>query len=233
MAGPQQEAGRHVREARVVHYETERSDVQELIPTRARRILDLGCASGALGGALKARAAGVEVVGVEVDPAYAERARARLDYVVVGDVEEVLSREGRSELGRFDCIVAADVLEHLRDPWSALRSAVELLDPGGSAVVSLPNIRHWSTFVELGLRRRWPREDWGIFDRTHLRWFTLSDARDLLEQAGLELQAIRRSFWFREGSFFARHDGLVDRTPLRDLFAGQYLLLGRLAGPRA
>jgi methionine biosynthesis protein MetW len=232
MAGTQQEAGRDVRDARAGHYETDRTDVQELVPSGARRVLDLGCASGALGAALKARAAGVEVVGVELDAAYAERARARLDHVVVGDVEEVLSGEARSELGHFDCIVAADVLEHLRDPWAALRSAAGLLDAGGSAVVSLPNVRHWSTFVELGLRRRWPRQDWGIFDRTHLRWFTLSDARELLEQAGLEVQEVRRSLWFREGGFFARHEGLFEHTPLKDLLAGQYLLLGRLV-PRA
>ena len=51
-------------------YEGERPEVQELVPAGARRILDLGCAAGALGAALKRRG-GAEVVGVELDPAYA------------------------------------------------------------------------------------------------------------------------------------------------------------------
>jgi predicted RNA methylase len=95
-------------------YESVRDEIVELVPERARRVLDLGCSNGWLAAALKERGP-VEVVGIEREPAYAAVARERCDRVVVGDVQDV-----PSDLGRFDCLVAADVLEHLVDPWSAL-----------------------------------------------------------------------------------------------------------------
>ncbi len=167
-----------VRQRRQQGYESARPDVQAMVPTTARSILDLGCASGALGEAL-GRRQGARVVGVELDESYARDAAERLDRVVQGGVEEVLA--GPDPLGTFDCIVAADVLEHLVDPWTALRRAAELLAPAGIAVVSLPNIRSMELLIEVVWRGRWPRRDEGLFDRTHLRWFTQADALELLE----------------------------------------------------
>jgi methionine biosynthesis protein MetW len=177
------------RAGRAHAYENPRPEVQALVPASARRVLDLGCASGALGAGLKARG-DVFVVGVERDPEYAADAGERLDEVVVADVEELAGRA--SELGTFDVVVAADVLEHLVDPWSALRAYAALVEPGGSVVVSLPNVRNWETFWELGRHGRWPTRSQGIFDRTHLRWFTLRDAWDLVEQAGLAVERVQR-----------------------------------------
>jgi methionine biosynthesis protein MetW len=171
-------------------YENPRPPVQAVVPRDARRILDLGCASGALGAALKARQP-AEIVGIEIDPDYARDAETRLDRVVVGDVEELARRHDlEAELGRFDCLIAADVLEHLVDPWAALRSFAALLSPGGRAVVSVPNVGYWETFWQLGRRGTWPRRVEGIFDRSHLRWFTLADARALCTQAGLEVDRV-------------------------------------------
>ena len=115
------------RAARVGTYENARPEVQALVPRDARRLLDLGCASGALGAALKA-GQGCSVVGVEVDPLYAARARERLDEVVEADLEtfvpETLNHpqggqtpfDGQWGQTPFDCVVAADVLEHVREP---------------------------------------------------------------------------------------------------------------------
>jgi SAM-dependent methyltransferase len=86
----------------------------------------------------------------------------------------------------FDAIVCGDVLEHLADPWTALRGLAGLLHPGGTAAISLPNAAHWTVRRAL-LRGRFPREDHGLFDRTHLRWFTRADARALVLGAGLEI----------------------------------------------
>jgi SAM-dependent methyltransferase len=207
-------------------YTGARPEVQALVPRSARRILDLGCATGALGAGLRARQ-GAAVVGVELDPVHAREAEGRLDEVVVGDVEAVL--EGDVPLGRFDCIVAADVLEHLRDPWAALTSAVALLEPGGAVVVSLPNVRFFETFWQLGVRGRWPRRDHGIFDATHLRWFTRADAVELLEGAGLRVERVEPLIRVRPGgSRFDRLFGWLARTPLAGFFAFQYVSSGYL-----
>jgi SAM-dependent methyltransferase len=209
------------RAARAAAYERARPEILAHIPTGARRVIDLGCATGATGAALKARQ-DAHVTGIEIEPEYAREAGARLDDVIVGDVET-------AEVdGRFDAIVAADVLEHLRDPWSALARYARQLEPGGTVVVSLPNVGHWSTYANL-LRGTWPRRPEGIFDATHLRWFTLADARALLAQAGLETTHVTRRGWlWTRGS---RLDALAPpllRVPgLRTLFTFQYVLAAR------
>ena len=81
--------------------------------------------------------------------------------------------------GPFDVLIAADILEHLLDPWATLRHYAGLLTPGATVIVSLPNVGHWSTYAYLA-RGTWPRKPEGIFDATHLRWFTLRDAKELL-----------------------------------------------------
>src|SRR3954471_19819173 len=80
-------------------YTGARPEVQMLVPRSARRILDLGCATGALGAALKARQ-GAEVVGVELDRAHAREAERRLDRVVAGDVEAGVDDPSLGRLGR-------------------------------------------------------------------------------------------------------------------------------------
>src|SRR4051794_37422602 len=62
-------------------YTGARPEVQALVPRQARRILDLGCAAGALGAALKS-SLGAAVTGVELDPAHARDAARVLDRVV-------------------------------------------------------------------------------------------------------------------------------------------------------
>jgi 2-polyprenyl-3-methyl-5-hydroxy-6-metoxy-1,4-benzoquinol methylase len=146
-----------------------------------------------MGEALRHR--GRHVVGVELDPQLAALARARLDQVVEGDVER-LAREGADVGAPFDCVVCADVLEHLRDPWSVVRWAAGLLTPEGCLVISVPNIRHAQTLWNLAVRRRWPYRDVGIFDRTHLRWFARANLADLLGDTGLAVTELRRSYLF-------------------------------------
>lgn len=140
------------------------------------RVLDVGCAEGYLAAELVARR-GCTVVGIEPDHRAAAVARERGIEVLELDVETV-----PLAAARFDVVVFADVLEHLRDPVAVLRQA----RAAGRAVVSLPNIAHWTGRRAL-LRGRFPREDHGLFDRTHLRFFTRESARELVGEAGLRI----------------------------------------------
>lgn len=220
-----------LRAARAAAYENSRPEIRRHVPQGARRILDLGCSSGALGHALKesgGRTAPARVVGLELDPRYAEAARGRLDEVIEGDLSAANIRARAEALGPFDCLIAADVLEHLVDPWSVLSSYAALLEPGGTAVVSLPNVRHWETLWQLAVRGVWPRRAAGIFDRDHLRWFTAADAIALVEQAGLEVLGIDRIVRVKRDpspwDHRARH---LLRTPLRPFLTFQMILVGR------
>jgi methionine biosynthesis protein MetW len=215
------------RAARAAAYERARPEILAHIPRTARRVLDLGCATGTTGAALKQRQA-VEVVGVEREPEYAREAATRLDRVVTADLEALDS----ADLGRFDALIAADVLEHLVDPWTTLRRCAEALTPGGTAVVSLPNVGHWSTYAHL-LRGSWPRKPEGIFDATHLRWFTLRDAQALLAQADLQAHTVVRRGWvaWRGSRADALAPPLLKVPGIRTLVTFQHVLAAIYAPP--
>jgi methionine biosynthesis protein MetW len=210
------------RAARAAAYESVRPEIVDLVPPAARRVLDLGCSTGWLAGALTA-AHDVVVVGIERDPVYAAEAERRCDRVLNADVEAL---EDLDDLGRFDCLVAADVLEHLVDPWTALRAYASLLDPGCRAIVSLPNVGHWTTFAHLA-RGTWPRRSQGIHDATHLRWFTLRDAEALLAQADLHVETVQKRPWVLwRGTRLDRRAQALARL---SAFAYQYVLAARRA----
>jgi SAM-dependent methyltransferase len=158
--------------------------VVDAVP-RGARTLDVGCATGYLAAELAA-ARGATVVGVEADPSAAAAAAGVCERVVCGDVEAPDCRAELRALAPFDALVCGDVLEHLRDPWDALAFLATLLAPRGRAAVSVPNVAHWTGRRAL-LRGRFPYAEHGLFDRTHLRFFTRTSARALVAGAGLRV----------------------------------------------
>lgn len=144
-------------------------------------VLDVGCWSGFLGEHLiEHRSATVD--GVEPDRAMAARAARTYRRVLPMTIEDALAELRAAEAG-YDAFVLFDVLEHLADPWSVLRGLRDIGAPGARALVSIPNVAHWSVRKSL-LRGRWEYEDSGLLDRTHLRFFTFDGAAELLEQSG-------------------------------------------------
>jgi len=154
-----------------------------------RRVLDVGCATGALGAVLEKH--DCQVVGVEVSERAAEVARERLTEVLVGDVATLGLVERFGEAS-FDVVIFADVLEHLSDPGAVLRSVLPLLRPQGFVVISLPNIAHGAVRLAL-LGGSFRYTDVGLLDRTHLRFFTRESVDDLVRQAGLAITDLRRT----------------------------------------
>jgi 2-polyprenyl-3-methyl-5-hydroxy-6-metoxy-1,4-benzoquinol methylase len=146
------------------------------------RVLDVGCARGVNAEVLRGRGASF-LAGIELDPEFASEARSRYDEVVTGSVPEQLAWEE----GSFDTVLAYDVLEHLVDPWTAVRRLTELLRPGGQLHMSLPNARSKALWLPLLARGTFAYEPEGIMDVTHLRFFTRRDAVALAEGAGLSV----------------------------------------------
>lgn len=212
-----------LRQQRAHSYESSRPDVQSLVPIDARNILELGCSSGALGAAIKARQP-ARVHGVELSSDYSADARSRLDHVDQESVEAFLSR-GRPSDAPYDCLIVADILEHLVDPWTALARAVELLSPGATVVMSIPNVLWGPGLWRVMRTGRWPRDPGGVFDADHLRWFGLEDALDLLRQSGLQPQKVVPSFWSSGIRHFVKAEVLW-HTPFRRFLAAQYLITG-------
>jgi len=151
-----------------------------------RRVLELGPATGHMTRVLTER--GCSVVGIEIDPAMADLARQFCERVIVGDLDEL---DLDAELGsdRFDVIVAADVLEHLKDPLSALRRLRGFLNENGYFVISLPNVAHGSVRIAL-LQGHFNYREIGLLDTTHLRFFTRESIDELLDEADLAVAEV-------------------------------------------
>jgi 2-polyprenyl-3-methyl-5-hydroxy-6-metoxy-1,4-benzoquinol methylase len=160
--------------------------IRDRFTGRRLRILDVGCASGPFGAAL--RQAGHEVWGIEKS-SQAAVARDHLDHLFLGTVEEFL-RSGEATPESFDVISFIDVLEHLVGPSSVLRDCAGLLRRDGAIVASLPNVAHMAVRVML-LEGRWEYADLGILDRTHLRFFTRRSILDMMADAGLTVHEVK------------------------------------------
>jgi len=168
------------------YYQGANRFIIQAVPSSAKRVLDIGCGEGLLGEILKSL--GVkEVFGVEISEAAAEKAKKRLDKVIVGDIEEV---DLPFKNGYFDCIVYSDVLEHLKDPWRILSRQKRFLAVGGQVVASIPNILYLPVVKEL-LRGRWRYEHAGVLDNTHLRFFTLRELVHMFRWVGYEIEDIQ------------------------------------------
>jgi len=166
------------------YYLHPRPEILALIPGAAANLLELGCAAGVLGSTVKLRQR-CRYVGVEMDPFAARIAANGLDQVAVLDLD---GSELPFEPGTFDCVVCADVLEHLKDPWGVLAQIFGLLQPGGHVVISIPNIRNLGVMAQLAAGE-WLYEDAGILDRTHLRFFTRRSFERALLGAGFEIRS--------------------------------------------
>jgi 2-polyprenyl-3-methyl-5-hydroxy-6-metoxy-1,4-benzoquinol methylase len=123
------------------------------------------------------------VDGVEPDAPAAGVAAAHYREVLVGAIDDAGVQARLADGGGYDVILFLDVLEHLRDPHGVLSAARDWLRPGGLVLCSLPNVAHWRVRLALA-RGRFDYADNGLMDRTHLRWFTRSSARELVSGAG-------------------------------------------------
>lgn len=215
-------------------YTGSRPEIRRLVPAYITHVLDVGCSAGALGEALKAERPSLVVYGIELDPQAVSTAVHRLDKVFHSDVEAFAwtQLDGLA----FDCIIFADILEHLRHPWMVLAKAADYVRPDGCIVISLPNIRHVSSLYWVYLRGIWPMRDRGIHDKTHLRFFTLHTIHQLLASAGYQAVKVRRQYRLIERPsrlnelLFTRLRGaaVVDRLPvIREFLTYQYLIVGK------
>lgn len=162
-----------------------RPEILELIPQNVTSILDLGCGTGELGKAIKQRQDCI-VDGIELNKAACEEAKKYLDTVW----EDNLNRFDPSYLAtKYDCIVFADILEHILSPWQVLKKFTQVLSDDGIIVISIPNIAHpWIiSQLQKGLFRY---EMAGILDITHLRFFTKTTVGQMIYSAGLKLKSI-------------------------------------------
>lgn len=168
-----------------------RSDLVDMLPPfLGWKFCEVGCGAGATLEYLKARGASY-VAGVDIDEQSIEIASRRgLNTALATDVEKADLPFKEKE---FDCIILADVLEHLYNPWDTLKKLMSYLSDDGYVLISLPNIKHYTILLKLVLHDAWTYTDAGILDNSHIRFFTLQEISGLLKYAGLTTLQVSRN----------------------------------------
>lgn len=186
------------------YYEQANPDLLYRIPVTARSVLEVGCGSGALGREFKAINPSCTYIGIELMPEPADKARTVLDHVIEGNINELKLDALPGDTAEVDCLVFGDVLEHLIEPEQVLVQLLPFLKDHGDVLICVPNVQHWSVIANL-LTGTWPQEEQGIFDRTHLRWFTKNSLVELINKLGLHVQSITpRIFQPEKAAQFSR-----------------------------
>ena len=168
------------------YYGNDRPEIFHLVEPDMLTILDVGCGNGVLGKHLKQSNTSRKVFGIEYNEDAAKVAKSNIDQVRVGDIQTISLPYDKES---FDCIILADILEHLIDPGAVLQKLSVFLKKNGVFICSIPNIRHYGALLKL-IRHGWIYEDYGLFDRTHLRFFSLRSMKDLILNSGLKIQSI-------------------------------------------
>lgn len=147
-----------------------------------RQVLDIGCGDGHLAAILTAR--GYSVTGIERPDGHGD-VFLRQVKLIEADLDNGLPPLDQV----FDYILCADILEHLRRPEMLLRQIHDVLAPGGALIASLPNSGNIWFRLNI-LAGRFPRDDKGLFDRTHLHFYMWNGWLKLFEAAGFSITTI-------------------------------------------
>jgi 2-polyprenyl-3-methyl-5-hydroxy-6-metoxy-1,4-benzoquinol methylase len=180
--------------ASIVHrfgdsYISPRKDIMSFIPYGTKQVLDVGCAKGLLGAAIKQKFA-CTVFGIELNDDMAKEARTRLDEVFCTDIEQAVLPFDNA----LDVVIFGDILEHLMDPGLVLQNAKKWLKHDGIIIASIPNTAHYSVIMDL-LRGRWDYIPWGLLCVTHLRFFTRSTILEIFRKSGYSVITMAPQAW--------------------------------------
>jgi len=217
-SGPQPNEATSVPE----YYSSVRQDILRFIPDGVTSMLEVGTGTGATSSYIKKNWNIARCVGIELFPDAAAIARQNLDLVIEGNLEEM--RFDTLEDAPFDLILALDVLEHLKDPWTVVDRLKDILKPGGIMIASIPNVSHFSCAIPFIFKGSWELQDDGILDRTHLRFFVKKTAISLIERPDLKVVSVEPSNLMphsKAGKLHLATLGLFER-----FLAIQYVVIG-------
>jgi 2-polyprenyl-3-methyl-5-hydroxy-6-metoxy-1,4-benzoquinol methylase len=169
------------------YFSNARADFVDRLPKDpTAQILEVGCGNGATGALALSEGCCGRYVGVELFEKVATEARDVLSDVITGNVETL---EFDWQPATFDALIMSEVLEHLVEPGDTLKKLSRFIRPGGLLLASSPNISHWRVIREL-IFGRFNLADQGVFDRTHLRWFTPDTFAGMADAAGFDIEEI-------------------------------------------
>ncbi len=182
------------------YYNEWREDIYNLLKGAGffKRSLEVGCGSGILSCELKNQGIISYTVGIEPYANLIEK--SNFNEFFRSDIEPLLSDLKTKE--KFDLIILADMLEHTIDPWMILRNLTDCLSDNGTIVISLPNFRNIMSLYKVIIKNSFKYEKEGVFDITHMRFFCISDMKELITSADLKVIKITPSYFHKKYQFF-------------------------------
>ncbi|MCB1144787.1 MAG: methyltransferase domain-containing protein [Leptospiraceae bacterium] len=152
-------------------------------------VLEIGTSTGSMTAYLKEKL-GCSIYGIEIDEKTADLARKYLDFQIIGDIE-VLDLENYLKDKKFDIILCADVLEHLKQPDLVLEKLKKYLTQDGKILISVPNITYIGVLLPM-IHGRFNYRETGILDETHLKFFSIESFETISKKSGLIINSIDR-----------------------------------------
>lgn len=150
-----------------------------------KRVLELGCGPGSITKIL-AIEKHCTVTGADLDEESIKRVAPFCDSVFKVNLNDEDWSDQIKSSGSFDVVVAADVLEHLYDPALTLSTMTRFINKDGYIVISLPHVGH-SAILGCLLKGDFSYRDWGLLDKTHIRFFCLKNIEELFFKAKLKI----------------------------------------------
>ena len=167
------------------YYTSYRTEVKELIPDTVKTILDIGCGEATTWKGEK----NFEITGIEIFFEVAINAKKNIKNIIVGNVEHLPLKNKK-----FDCLVFADILEHIYNPWETLNYLTKnFLKDNGYIIASIPNIQYYRVLKKI-FSGKWEYSNSGILDFDHIRFFTYLSIINLLEKSNLTPLKIKRNY---------------------------------------
>ncbi len=212
----------------IAYFSKPRLDLVSLLPKNPnQKILEIGAGGGDTLVEIKKRGLAQEVVGVELMKLVnSNQQNVLIDKMIIANLDNE-----KPDLPNeyFDIILAGDVLEHLVDPWGVVETISGYLKKGGLLIVSLPNIQEIQTLYKVFILGDFAyNPEGGILDKTHIRFFTKKNIKNLFTTKDLKVQQLIHGFEIQLGGKSKR--ALANKLTLgllSDFWAVQYLVIAQ------
>ncbi len=158
--------------------------ILHMIPDGSR-VLDVGCSTGNLGNEIKKKT-GSSVWGIDITKPDIIKAKHLLEDAEVFDIENGKLSQSSITRRKYDVIIFADVLEHMKDPVRVLEKTKKLLRPNGRIIYSIPNMAHMFVRLQL-LKGSFRYTETGLLDYTHLHFYDSNEVKRIFSDAGFSI----------------------------------------------
>lgn len=208
------------------YYNFIRHELLEYIPKNTNKLLEIGAASGNTLIEIKKNGLAEEVYGLDiVKIPNSNQQNNLIKNFIIGDIETIKLDFPENY---FDVILAGDIFEHLKDPWSVLKKMTKFLKPGGLIISSIPNIRNYRVLFQIAFNGTFNYQDAGILDKTHLRFFCKKNIIHFFDKSNYKITKIDSNL--KNLKFKLRLKNIINYMTfglLKDFMIVQYFIVAK------